>query len=313
MWLIFLVLTSFVKNAESAAWLVPKEFLRREKRTAVFSLTDSSGASAYLSLDTAIAKRYACKRFKRFDGTDDETTASQSDPSVVKRARCCLDLARLAPSAFNTQPYKMVIVHSANQKLALSRYCLGPNAARVRDSDCTVIFCADRKIMRTFPSFFRWLRSTNQPEHTSTRLARLRMQFYISMFSSGYPIPRFMSAPVSFLVRTAFSVVGWFTRRFYPMPTLASAETWSSKQAALVAMSYMLACSARGLATLPMEGIDAVGIRRLVKIPSRYSIPLIVSTGTASREKHFSLDQQQKRRYPMTDVIFDDEFGRPVN
>jgi nitroreductase len=261
-----------------------------------------------LPLDMAVSTRYACKRFKRFDRTDDVDTASISDPNVVRQALQCLDLARMAPSAFNTQPYKIVLVHSAEQKLALSRYCLGPNVARVRDSDCTAVFLADRQVLRTLPHFDKWLRMKNNPNSQSSRRKTLQMQFYIALFSSGYPVPRILAAPLSFLVRTLVSLVALCTRRVYPMPSLASAETWSSKQVMLVAMTYMLACSARGLATIPMEGIDAGGIRKVLKAPSRYSIPIIVSTGVPAKER-LSNEESQNRRYPSTQVIFEDSFG----
>ena len=134
------------------------------------------------------------------------------------------------------------------------------------------------------------------------------MQFYIAMFSSGYPFPRLLSAPLSFLVRTAFSILGFFTRWFYPLPTLVPSETWACKQATLVAMTYMLACSSRHLATAPMEGIDAGGIRRVLNIPSRYAIPLIVSTGVAAKER--SRERELHRRYPLEDFVFENSFVR---
>jgi nitroreductase len=81
----------------------------------------------------------------------------------------------------------------------------------------------------------------------------------------------------------------------------------------LVAMTYMLGCSSKGLATIPMEGINACGIRKVLKIPNRYAIPLIVSTGLPYRDE---LEEKRKeaatRRYPRDEVIYGDTFGDPV-
>jgi nitroreductase len=211
------------------------------------------------SFEEAVLKRHSCKRFQRFDGSEsspDEPTASQSDPSVVQQSLHCLDLALRTPTAFNTQPYKVVLVQSPEQKLALSKYCLGPNGARVRDSDCTAIFLADRQVFRTLPRYRKFLASTRGAANRKplTRKSLLIMQFYITMFSSGYPLPRFLAAPISFCVRSAVAIVNLFTSWFYPMPSLANAETWSSKQVMMVAMTYILGCTSLGLATLPMEG-----------------------------------------------------------
>jgi nitroreductase len=280
--------------------------------------------TALLSVDEAALARSACKKFKRHDGVEqgsgEAATASDADPNIVQQALNCLDIARQAPSAFNAQPYKVILVHSAAQKLALSRYCLGPNAARVRDSDCTAIFLADRQVLRTLPRFTKWLNrqreqrkatDTDKDDNITRRRNRLRMlitQFYIAIFSSGYPLPRFLSAPLSFLVRCGVSVFGLFTQRFYPLPSLSNAETWSIKQVMLVAMTYMLACSSRGLATIPMEGVYAPGVRNVLKVPSRYSIPLIVSTGI-SAEKETGLQKGRTRRFPSNEVIYEDSFG----
>jgi uncharacterized membrane protein YgcG len=105
------------------------------------------------------------------------------------------------------------------------------------------------------------------------------MQIFILLFSSGYPLPRFLSIPISLGTKIGLSIISVITRRKILLPSIASAETWSSKNTMLVAMTYMLACSSRGLATCPMEGYNVGGIRKVLNIPRRYSIPLIVSTG----------------------------------
>jgi nitroreductase len=232
----------------------------------------TSAQCQILSFDDSVLNRYACKKFQRYncsssetlaqkdDGKSSKKTASLSDPSVIQRAMHCLDLARRTPTAFNTQPYKVVLVYTPEQKMALSRYCLDVNAARVLDSDCTAIFLADKQIVRTLPKFGKFLNATinnsSQRRRPLTRRALLITQLYVTLFSSGYPLPRLLSAPISFLVRTAVAFVNLFTKWFYPMPTLSNAETWSSKQTMMVAMTYMLACTSRGLATIPMEGMN---------------------------------------------------------
>ena len=82
----------------------------------------------------------------------------------------------------------------------------------------------------------------------------------------------------------------------------------------MVAMTYMLACSSRGLASIPMEGINSVGLRRVLKIPSRYAIPLIVCTGTAFEDddKASRIETAAFRRYPLADVVYGNEFGEQV-
>ncbi|KAL7569054.1 hypothetical protein ACA910_016898 [Epithemia clementina (nom. ined.)] len=267
---------------------------------------DSLRASAF---DETVIQRYACKKFQRADGSESNgKSASQSNPNVVRTARHCLDLARLSPSAFNTQPYRIVLVHSPEQKLALAQYCLGPNKQRVLDSDCTAVFLADRQILKTIRRLSQFLQSSKNGKNRALRKIDM---LYVSIFSSGYPIPRFIAAVVSFLVRFGIGLTDFLCRKLLGIcqfPSLSNAETWSSKQVAMAAMTYMLACSSRGLATIPMEGINASGIRQVLRVPqNRYAIPLVVSTGTPSEKPKQSLSSS--RRYPTEEVLFDNVFG----
>ena len=218
-------------------------------------------ASDVMSLDDAILTRYSCKKFRRYRqknmDSPSKPSASESDPTVVQRVVDSLNLARRAPTSFNTQPYKVVLVTSPEQKMALSQYCLGPNRQKVLDADCTAIFLADKQIMRTFSSLRKLIGDIGimKKYRPLTRKALLTTQVHITIFSSGYPFPRFISSTISFAVRTCMACLHLITKWFnYPLPTLANAETWASKQVMMVAMTYILACTARGLASAPMEG-----------------------------------------------------------
>jgi nitroreductase len=279
------------------------------------------------SFDKTILGRYACTRFKRYDGNISSTLeASSANTTVVDLAFKCLDLARRAPSGFNAQPYKLLLVHSPTQKKEMSKHCIGGNAYRVRDSDCTVVFLADREVTRSMPTYRSFLRATSN-KWNGKRGALLKIQGLITMFSSGYPLPRILSVPLSFCVRTAIAILNIFIGRWIPLPSLSGAETWATKNTMLVAMAYMLGCTANGLSTSPMEGFNGPGIRKALKIPRRYSIPLIVSTGLPYQRLTEEVEtisdssddvgmthgkpgtDNSTPRYTMEDIVFGDVFG----
>jgi hypothetical protein len=238
--------------------------------------------------------------------------------------------------------------------MKVAKYCLGRNADRVRDSDCTAIFVADGECGREWGTKHvdllhntRRRRSsattTTQQQQQSSLSSRglLKLRFLILLFSSGYPLPRFIRIPLSSFIRLSVSIVGGFARllkrytkynNIQLLPSLVSSETWSQKNTMLIAMSYMLACTSYGLATCPMEGYDARGIKKALGItPSgRYSIPLIVSTGlpyyqqmTTTRDEkddetddvglcHGREQENMSPRYPIENVIFGNTFGTPA-
>jgi hypothetical protein len=186
------------------------------------------------------------------------------------------------------------------------------------DADCTAVFLADRKVLQTLPRFGRFMASIDDKGRSPTLLTKV----YIGLFSSGYPfLPRILASTISFCVRTGVSLFNIFTSALlnYPLPTLSSAETWSCKQTTMLAMTYMLACSSRGLATIPMEGINAGGIRAVVGAPHRYAVPVIVSTGLPRHHHHkeknvitddYDDDNGKQRRYPLNEMVFGDSFNQ---
>ena len=95
----------------------------------------------------------------------------------------------------------------------------------------------------------------------------------------------------------------------------------------LVAMSFMLGCTSRGLASCPMEGFNAGGVRRALGISRRYAIPIIVSVGLPyEREEqeegeddagmaHGSPGKgshQATKRYSLESSIYGDVFGAKI-
>jgi nitroreductase len=286
-----------------------------------------STAESVLTFDEAVDKRYACTRYQRYDNLNTTTTTSASppDPLILKQAMKVLEMARRAPTGFNAQPYKLLVVSSPDAKLKLAKYCIGHNAHRVRDSDCTVLFLADRQVMREWSNYRKYLLSSDS-NNKMTWMKLTKIRLLIGMFSSGLPLPQFLSGPLMFAFRLAMRMLSWILcqpfKVLLTLPTLSSSQTWAEKNTMLVAMSYLLGCASRNIATTPMEGYLTWGIRRSFQIPRRYSLPLIVATGrpfvrnaTAYVGKddagltHGNTPATSSRRYPSNMTIYENHFG----
>ena len=282
------------------------------------SVSDDEIENAISSFDKAVRNRYACTRYSRHDGIyefPDEKVASPSNPQVLELAREALELSTRAPTGFNAQPYKLLFVESEAAKEALSKYCIGRNRDRVLDSDCTVLFLADRQAMSSWKDYKELLLQSERNKSKS-KLAWLKLRGLVALFSNGIPLPKIIAGPISFGMRLAMRVISWFARGWLVVPTLSSPECWSQKNTMLVAMAYMLACSARGLETTPMEGYLSWGVRQSLKIPRRYTIPLMVSTGRAYSQSesddaglsHGTSPGKATPRFPIEKVIYENGF-----
>ena len=301
--------------------------------------------------DDIVNFRSACPRFQRHSDIKGHS-GTEPAPEVVQMAKECLDLARRSPSGFNAQPYRAILVQSPKAKEDLSKFCIGRNADRVRDSDCSVVFLADKECGRDGARFGDFVRKNYAKRKASrakalndelniahagidsntidieesippmSKWAEWKIRILVLLFSSGYPFPRWFSSPFSFCVRFGVSFVSSITRRRILVPSLSGAETWATKNTMLYAMTYMLAASSRNLSTCPMEGFNAGGVRKALKIPRRYAVSLIVSTGIPYvNEEHDAEDdvgmshgvhkgKSISPRYPEEEVVFTDYMVR---
>jgi nitroreductase len=114
-----------------------------------------------------------------------------------------------------------------------------------------------------------------------------------------------------------------------PTPVIdPSKEPWAAKNAGFMAQTLMLAATAHGLRTLPMEGYDERRLAYVLGIDLEYyTIPLCVVVGHSAEagdrlrelasgnlsEVNPSIDKYPtKVRFPVSDVAYSDKFGGPL-
>jgi len=97
-----------------------------------------------------------------------------------------------------------------------------------------------------------------------------------------------------------------------PMPTIDSVEAWSFKNAGLMAQTLVLAAVSHGIGTCVMEGYDVRRARRILRIPERYGVPLMVVMGYDYEEGR---GEEVKRtpRLEEREVVFGDVFGEALD
>jgi nitroreductase len=95
-----------------------------------------------------------------------------------------------------------------------------------------------------------------------------------------------------------------------PTPTLPSVESWSFKSTALAAQTLLLAATAHRLSSTPMEGFDQRRVRAALRIPDRYSVPLVIALGYAKPVEQGG-GANRTARYPVSQVVKRDSFDTP--
>ena len=178
----------------------------------------------------AIRRRRAINFFDPAKEVSDETI------------RELLELGTLAPSSFNLQPWKVIVVKSQDKKRALRR--CASNQKKVEDASAVLIFIAD-------------------PEAVEKNLDKV-LDKNIEL---GYMKPEGRQATVD-VVHGLYGPKDSIKRKIF-----------AAKNTAFFAMTVMLAAQGLGLETHPMDGFDEEAIKKEFGIPEDKIIPCIVAIG----------------------------------
>ncbi len=181
---------------------------------------------------------------------------------VMERA---LDAALLAPNSSNMQTWGFYWVRSPREKGLLVQACLNQGAARTA-----------RELLVVVAEPRRWKENRNEMLRilTGNQAPQFALDYYSKLIPFTYGF-RWI-APLKWLL---FGVVGWFR----PTPRRPwsgrDIEEVSIKSAALASENFMLAISAQGFSTCPMEGFDEARVRRLLGLTRADRVVMVISVG----------------------------------
>lgn len=153
-----------------------------------------------------------------------------------------LSLANFAPSSFDLQPWKVVVVRDPERKKVL-RGC-AMNQQKVEDASAVLIIIADPDGL----------------EENKDRVLE-------SWQSLGYSKPEMRSA-YSGMIDSLYGKRDSLTRKIF-----------AAKNAALYAMNLMLAAKGMGLETHPMDGFDEACVKNEFNIPQDKIIIMLIAVG----------------------------------
>jgi len=194
--------------------------------------------------------------------------------------------ASLAPSSFNSQPYRLYWVESLGAKTVVAQLCLGQMPA-VTASALIVAVADIGGLADTAEKHLAWMQQSGFSQKK------------ISAYQVKAKIGRWLFAPGWFGI---LGMVRWVLFRFLnvfktigmPPTSRQSMFKWATKSTSLACENLMLAAEALGFNTCPMEGFDG---RRLSKFlglsPKCHEIVMVIAMGKKST-RH--VDEPQWRR-----------------
>lgn len=194
-------------------------------------------------------------------------TDEQIPEEVMQKS---LKLAMLAPSSSNLQPWEFYWVRDPNKRQRLVECCLNqPAAVTARE----LVVCVAR--------LDTWRRNRNLMLQTLTASGNEVPGAMLDYYRKIVPLacghgPFYLLAPLKKLAMNLMAL-----RK--PMPrgpaSKSDMRVWAHKSTALACENFMLALRAFDFDSCPMEGMDATRIRRLLALPRKAEICMVISAG----------------------------------
>jgi nitroreductase len=189
-----------------------------------------------LSAPAAILQRRATRKFDASKPLDDD---------LLRRI---LSLATHAPSSYNLQPWRFLVVRTEANRKKL-RGCAF-NQPKITEAPVVVIVLGDKT-----------------PHRSRLDLIAQRM------IDRG--------------VMTLDGAAEFRARLTRSMNALAEPEVWATRSTMLAAATLMIAAESLGVASAPMEGFDPSAVKHAFGIPDDHVVCCLIALGHAAEIKPF--------------------------
>jgi nitroreductase len=230
--------------------------------------------------NTIVETRRAVRKFNPTD----------FDPESVTRS---LQRAHLAPSSSNMQLWEFYRVSSPEIMKLLSRFCMGQNTTETAREMIVVVVRLDLWRQRA-QSNYNFVK-----ENLGDRPAfkgRSALNYY------GKIMPMLYNNDIFGIRGGIKKMVAWFIGLRRPMVREVSGTDMrivAHKSAALAAQTFMLSMVSEGHDTCPVEGFDSKRVKRLLNLPRRAEINMVITCGKRIPEGIYG----PRFRVPLSEVV----------
>ncbi len=169
------------------------------------------------------------------------TPSFNGEPIPPSDLRQILDAGLQAPSGYNLQPWRFVVVQHPDQRRRLRGACY--NQAKVEEASAVIVACGDRDgWRRDLDEMLRLGRAAGMPESYAAQ-ARESVPAYLSSFSDD-------------------QMTGWL-----------------NKQVTIASTHMMLMAEVLGYDTAPMEGFEQQKVCEVLRLPMSYWVVSLLALG----------------------------------
>jgi nitroreductase len=215
-------------------------------------LADPKQASFY----EVVSTRRSVRRFTKTPISDEVLNA-------------CLDMAMLAPSSSNLQPWQFFVIESEEKRQKTVTYCMGQNAAKTANKLIVVVARTDT---------WRQHAKDNIKYFPVKPVPKPVQDYY------GKLIPLIMTRGVMNVFTPAKWALTQATRKVRgamvePIYDADDLKNWALISTSLAAENLMLALRAHGFDSCPMGGFDEPQLKKLLDLNEEQHICMVIAAG----------------------------------
>lgn len=217
---------------------------------------------------------------------------AEFDSQSVHRS---IERAILSPNSSNMQLWEFYRINSKEKLQKMTPICLGQNAAKTARELVVIVARKD---------LWRQRQKANLAEmkkiygDRTDKQAKRAIRYYGSIMPRYYYNDPF--GVWGFIKKSIFFFFG-LKRPFIRHGNATDIRISVHKSAALAAQTFMLSMKAEGYDTCPMEGIDSLRVKKLLKLPRKAEIVMVIGCGPGSEKGVYS----DRFRIPNEEVIFE--------
>lgn len=216
-------------------------------------------------------------------------------PINAEIVKNCLEKATLAPNSSNMQLWEFYHITESSLLKKFEKACLNQNAAKTAQQLVVIVVRKDlwKKRVRSHLSYLKKL-FNHKPKNELTK----REQFALNYYQKIIPFAYADFLGIFGYMKYAISWFGGIFKPSYRQLRNSDMRIVAHKSAALAAQTFMLAMATEGYDTCPMEGTDTLRIKKILKLPSKAEINMVISCGIRKPEGIYG----ERFRIPFNEV-----------
>ena len=212
--------------------------------------------------------------------------------NVVEKA---LEHATLAPNSSNMQLWEFHWVRDEEKKKKLIHACLNQSAARTAQELVVIVTRRDKWRQRVQWHKNLILKDAERVGRDAKSI-KMRLVYYTKLMPFSYMND---GLGILGLYRRLLSFCIGLFRPIYRAEGHAQQRITVHKSAALAAENFMLSMASEEFHTCPMEGFDAYRVKRILGLPPRAEINMVIGCGKGEEPGFWG----PRRRLPSEEVI----------